>query len=101
MFAWRTYSCTSVAQISLLLDEQAKSILDTLDPMAERVRRIGGTTIRSIVHVSQLQTIEDDNRDFVTADEMIEQLLKDNLHMAERQREAIEVCERESGYADR
>ena len=77
----------------LLLDEQAASILENLDPMAERVRRIGGTTIRSIVHVSQLQTIEDDNRDFVPADEMIEELLRDNLHMAEQQREAIEVCE--------
>lgn len=77
----------------LLLDEQAKSILDSIDPLAERMRRIGGTTIRSIAHISQLQTIEDDNREFVPPDEMIEELLKDNRQMAEQQRQAIEVCE--------
>jgi starvation-inducible DNA-binding protein len=45
----------------LLLDEQADSIMDSVDPLAERVRRIGGTTIRSIAHISQLQSIADDN----------------------------------------
>src|SRR5215813_15397319 len=76
-----------------LLDEQAMSIFESIDTLAERVRRIGGSTIRSISHISQLQTIEDDNRDFVPPDKMIEELLKDNLHIAERQREAIKVCE--------
>jgi starvation-inducible DNA-binding protein len=77
----------------LLLDEQASAILESIDPLAERVRRIGGTTIRSISHISQLQTIEDDNRDFIPPDKMIEELLKDNSHLAERQRASIEVCE--------
>src|SRR5919201_4317777 len=49
----------------LLFDEQADSILDSVDPMAERMRRIGGTTIRSISHIGQLQRIADDNEDFV------------------------------------
>src|SRR5499426_3143030 len=58
----------------LLLDEQADSIMDSIDTLAERMRRIGGTTIRSISHISQLQTIEDDNREFVPPDETIEEV---------------------------
>jgi starvation-inducible DNA-binding protein len=77
----------------LLLDEQAASIFESIDTLAERMRRIGGTTIRSISHISQLQTIEDDNRDFVPPDEMIEELMSDNLHIAGRQRAAIEICD--------
>ena len=77
----------------LLFDKQADDIFESIDPMAERIRKIGGTTIRSISHVSQLQTIEDDNKDFVEADEMISELLKDNLHVAKNMREAIEVCD--------
>ncbi len=77
----------------LLLDEQADAIFESIDPLAERMRRIGGTTIRSITHISQLQTIEDDNQDFVPPDKMIEELLNDNRHIAEMQRAAIEICE--------
>jgi starvation-inducible DNA-binding protein len=77
----------------LLFDEQADSILASVDPMAERVRRIGGTTIRSISHIGQLQTIADDNEDLVRPPDMVQHLLQDNRHMAERQRAAIEVCE--------
>ncbi|MBO0862370.1 MAG: DNA starvation/stationary phase protection protein [Chloracidobacterium sp.] len=78
----------------LLLDEQAGSILDSIDPLAERVRRIGGTTIRSIAHIHQLQTIADDNHDYVPPDKMIQELIKDNLQMAEQQRAAIEICDK-------
>ena len=78
----------------LLFDEQAEAILASIDIMAERVRRIGGTTIRSISHIGQLQTIEDDNTDFVTAGEMVKRLLEDNAHMAKRIREAIAVCDK-------
>ena len=77
----------------LLLDEQADSIMDSIDPLAERVRRIGGTTIRSIAHISQLQSIADDNHDYVPPDKMIQELIRDNRLMAERQRAAIEICE--------
>jgi starvation-inducible DNA-binding protein len=77
----------------LLLDEQADSIMDSIDPLAERVRRIGGMTIRSIGHISQLQSIADDNHDFVPPDKMIQELIKDNRQLAERQRAAIEICE--------
>lgn len=77
----------------LLLDEQAKSILASIDPLAERMRRIGGTTIRSISHISQLQTITDDNEDFVPPEQMIQRLLDDNRHIAQLQRAAIDVCD--------
>lgn len=77
----------------LLLDEQADAIFDSIDILAERVRRIGGTTIRSITHVSQLQTIRDNNDDFVSPDKMIAELLRDNQHIAHNQRMAIKITE--------
>ncbi|HUJ10606.1 MAG TPA: DNA starvation/stationary phase protection protein [Verrucomicrobiae bacterium] len=77
----------------LLLDEQAESILESIDPLAERARRVGGTTLRSISHIAELQTIDDDNREFVPAEEMIRELLDDNRHIAKRQRAAIDVCD--------
>lgn len=77
----------------LLFDKQAAAILESIDPLAERMRKIGGTTIRSITHISHLQTISDDNDDFVPPAEMVQRLLADNRHIAERQRAAINVCE--------
>lgn len=77
----------------LLLDEQAKDILASIDPLAERMRRIGATTIRSIAHISQLQTISDDNENFVPPDQMIQRLLEDNRHIAKLQRAAINVTD--------
>ncbi len=78
----------------LLFDEQADAIFESIDTMAERVRRVGGTTIRSISHIGQLQTIEDDNSDFVPAGEMVKRLMQDNAHIAQMIRAAIEVCDK-------
>jgi len=78
----------------LLFDEQADLIFDSIDVMAERVRKVGGTTIRSISHISQLQTIEDDNDDEVPAGEMVKRLMEDNLHIAKMIRAAIPVCDK-------
>ena len=78
----------------LLFDEQAEAMFDSIDIMAERVRRIGGTTIRSISHIAQLQTIEDDNNDFVPPGDMVKRLMEDNAHMASTIREAITVCDK-------
>ncbi len=78
----------------LLFDEQADMLLGSLDVLAERVRRIGGTTIRSVGHIGRLQSIADDNEAFVPAGQMIDRLLEDNRHIAVKQREAIEICER-------
>src|SRR5437763_10292992 len=77
-----------------LFDKQAESILESIDTLAERVRRVGGTTIRSISHINQLQTIQDHNSDYVPASEMAQRLMEDNKRMAQMQRAAHEVCER-------
>ena len=79
--------------LHLLFDEQADTILDSIDPLAERVRKLGGTTIRSIGDVSRQQTIPDDDDPFVAPLEMVRKLLADNRHIAERQRAAIAVCD--------
>jgi starvation-inducible DNA-binding protein len=78
----------------LLFDEHADAIFESIDIMAERVRRVGGTTIRSISHISQLQTIDDDNDDFVPAGDMVRRLMEDNGHIAQNIRAAITVCDR-------
>ena len=70
------------------------AVFDSIDVMAERVRRIGGTTIRSISHIGQLQTIEDDNSGVVPAGEMIRILMEDNGHIAKMIRDAITVCDK-------
>lgn len=77
----------------LLFDEQADVIFDAIDLLAERVRRVGGTTIRSIGHIAQLQTIADDNEEFVPAGQMVRRLMEDNTHLARAMRAAHEICE--------
>ena len=57
------------------------------------MRRIGGTTIRSVGHISQLQTVEDDDDEFVSPEQMINRLIEDNRQMAASQRNAIKVCD--------
>ncbi len=78
----------------LLFDEQAEALLESVDLLAERLRKIGGGTIRSIGHIASLQTIGDDEEEFVPPLEMVRRLLEDNRAMAERQRAAIEVCDK-------
>jgi starvation-inducible DNA-binding protein len=77
----------------LLFDEQAEVVLESVDILAERLRKIGGSTIRSIGHVASLQNIADDEEEYVTPLEMVRRLLDDNRAMAERQRAAIETCD--------
>jgi starvation-inducible DNA-binding protein len=78
----------------LLLDDQAESIYNSIDPLAERVRRIGGVTIRSISHISSLQkVIKDDNEDFVEPEKMITHLIADNLNLLKEQRSAHSICD--------
>jgi len=78
----------------LLFDEQAEALLESIDSLAERLRKIGGSTIRSIRHIGRLQTVGDDEDELVPPLEMIRRLLGDNRRMAERQRAAIEVCDK-------
>jgi starvation-inducible DNA-binding protein len=91
-FHWHLYG-PAFRDYHLLFDEHADALLESVDVMAERVRRVGGTTIRSISHIGKLQTIEDDNDELVPANEMVERLMKDNAVMAKALRNAIDVCD--------
>lgn len=77
----------------LMLDDQATQILGTTDAIAERVRKIGGTTLRSIGHVARLQRIGDNDEDFVAPRDMLMELHRDNLKYVEALREAKAVAE--------
>jgi starvation-inducible DNA-binding protein len=77
----------------LLLDEQADQIFATTDDLAERVRKIGGTTLRSIGHISRLQRVLDNDAEYVTPLDMLAELRDDNKEMAARMREAHNVCD--------
>ena len=77
----------------LMLDEQAAQILGTTDAIAERVRKIGGTTLKSIGHIARLQRIDDNNADFVGARDMLAELHRDNLKLVEYLREAKEAVD--------
>src|SRR5664279_6342234 len=77
----------------LLLDEQADQIEDSIDPLAERVRKLGQTTLRSIGHIGKLQTIEDNDEAFVSPGDMLKELEADNRAMARAMRKAHELCD--------
>jgi len=83
----------------LLLDEQAEQIFATTDDLAERVRKIGGTTLRSIGHVSRLQRIKDNNADFVTPMDMLAELRDDNKELVARMRETHGLCDEHGDVA--
>jgi starvation-inducible DNA-binding protein len=77
----------------LLLDEQGEQIFATTDDIAERVRKIGGTTLRSIGHIRRLQRILDNDADFVTPMAMIAELRDDNKQLTASLRETHGLCE--------
>jgi starvation-inducible DNA-binding protein len=77
----------------LMLDEQAETIFATTDELAERVRKIGGTTLRSIGQISKLQSLEDNNEDFVDPADMLRELMADNKNVAAAMRKAHKVCD--------
>ena len=83
----------------LLLDEQAAQILASTDELAERVRKIGGTTLRSIGHVARLQRVKDNDADFVDPLEMLSELQADNKAHAAHLREAHEVADKHDDFA--
>ena len=83
----------------LLLDEQAEQVFAMIDILAERVRKLGGTTIRSIGQISQLQLINDDNDEFVAAKDMLWRLLEDNKSYLSRLRAVHVICENSNDVA--
>jgi starvation-inducible DNA-binding protein len=77
----------------LLLDEQAEQIFAATDAIAERVRKIGGTTLRSIGHIAKLQRVSDNDAEFVTPLDMLAELREDNKQLTARLRETHDLCD--------
>jgi len=77
----------------LLLDDQATQIYGTTDAIAERVRKIGGGTLRSIGDIARLQRVKDNNADFVTPLDMLAELREDNLQLVSHMRETHDLCD--------
>ena len=76
----------------LLLDEQAEQLFAMTDPIAERIRKTGGITLRSIGHISRLQRVEDNDAEYVEPLDMLAELCEDNKMLAARFREAHDLC---------
>ena len=83
----------------LLLDEQADQIYATTDPIAERVRKLGGTTLRSIGQISRLQRLSDNDSDYVTPQDMLAELRDDNQRLVASFRETHDVCDEHGDVA--
>lgn len=83
----------------LMFDEQAAQILAATDDMAERVRKLGGTTIRSVGHIARLQRVLDNDADFVTPSTMLAELREDNKAMVARLREVHDLCDEHDDVA--
>jgi starvation-inducible DNA-binding protein len=83
----------------LLLDEQSEQIFAMTDDIAERARKIGGTTLHSISDISQHQRLKDNNADFVTPIAMLTELTADNEHLTRSLRAAHKVCDKNNDVA--
>lgn len=83
----------------LMLDEQSDQIFATIDPLAERVRKLGQPTLRSIGHVAKLTRVADNDSEFVTPYDMLVELLADNKKMAAAMRDAHEKCDEANDVA--
>jgi starvation-inducible DNA-binding protein len=76
----------------LMLDEQADQLFALADPIAQRIRKVGGSTLKSIGHVSRIQHILDNDAEYVESLDMLAELREDNKMLASRLREAHDVC---------
>jgi starvation-inducible DNA-binding protein len=83
----------------LLLDEQAGQIFATTDAIAERVRKLGGTTLRSVGHIARLQRVADNDADYVTPLDMLAELREDNGQLSARMRETHGLCDEHGDVA--
>jgi starvation-inducible DNA-binding protein len=77
----------------LLLDEQADQLYAMTDPIAERIRKVGGATLRSIGHIARIQRIKDNDADYVDPLDMLAELREDNKTLAARLREVHDVVD--------
>jgi starvation-inducible DNA-binding protein len=83
----------------LLLDEQGEQIFDTTDDIAERVRKIGGTTLRSMGQIARLQRVTDNDAEFVSPQDMLAELREDNKDLTQRMREVHDLCDEHGDVA--
>ncbi|MBY5579932.1 Dps family protein [Rhizobium leguminosarum] len=83
----------------LLLDEQAEQIFSMTDDIAERARKIGGTTLRSIGQIARQQRISDNDADFVTPEDMLSELREDNAQLVSLLREVHDLCDEHNDVA--
>ena len=83
----------------LLLDEQADQLYAMTDPIAERIRKVGGTTLRSIGHIARTQRVLDNDAQYVEPEDMLAELREDNTTLTARLREAHNVCEEHKDIA--
>ena len=83
----------------LLLDEQADQIFAITDPIAERVRKLGGITLHSIGQIGRLQRIKDNDADYVTPLDMLAELREDNRDLARSMREVHALCDEDGDVA--
>lgn len=83
----------------LLFDEQAAQILAITDEIAERTRKLGGNTLRSISDITRYQRLDDNNEESVKAEDMVAELYKDNRQLVQYLRSAHEVCGRNNDFA--
>jgi starvation-inducible DNA-binding protein len=77
----------------LLFDEQADELQKSIDILAERVRKIGGTTIRSIGHIAKLKRVEDNDADFVAPRDMLLEVMDDNKSQIRNMRSAHKLAD--------
>ena len=77
----------------LMLDEQSDAIFATTDQLAERVRKLGGVTLKSLGQAAKLATIKDNDEDYVPPREMLRELMEDNKHMAAAMRKAHKLAD--------
>jgi starvation-inducible DNA-binding protein len=90
-FHWHV-SGVHFRDIHLLLDEQASQIFEMTDPIAERIRKIGGRALHSTGQIARTQRIKDNDADFVTPQDMLAELAGDNLQLLRSLREAHGLC---------
>ena len=83
----------------LMLDDQGDQLYAMTDPIAERIRKLGCQTLRSIGHISRSQRVKDNDADFVAPSDMLVELLGDNKHLAKQLREVHALCDKHEDIA--
>lgn len=97
-FHWHVFGC-HFRDYHLLFDEQADQIFAMIDPLAERIRKLGGLTIHSTGEVARLQRIKDENAIFLEPQQMLSILMNDNKNYTTYLRAAHKICEKYNDFA--